>query len=332
MRIGVLLARVRVEEKLLLEELERRGVEVERVDVADVKLALEHGRVQEPWASYDAVLERCVSHSRAQAVLRVLESWGVPCVNPSRVAEVCGDKLATTVALAAKGVPVPRCRVAVTPEAAVEALEELGYPAVIKPAVGSWGRLLARVSDREAAEAVLEHKATLGTYHHSIFYLQEFVPHGGRDVRTFVVGNDVICAIERRTDHWITNTARGASVAAVEVTDELRRISLAAARAVGGGAVAIDLFETPQAGSGGWLVNEVNYTMEFRNSIEPTGVNIPARIVDHVIETAERGTLLPADMPGPDPLPHAVEGGLERAWGAETMRGMGRGVGRGDDA
>ena len=161
---------------------------------------------------------------------------------------------------------------------------------MLKPAVGSWGRLLARVNDREAAEAILEHKATLGTYHHSIFYVQEHVEKPGRDLRAFVVGDEVICAIARHSEHWITNTAQGGSVTGHPVTDELREVSLAAARAVGGGLLAVDLLESEQ----GLVVCEVNYTMEFKNSVEPTGVDIPARIVDYLLEVGEGRELVPA--------------------------------------
>jgi len=134
------------------------------------------------------------------------------------------------------------------------------------------------VNDREAAEAILEHKQTLGSYHHSTFYIQEYVEKHGRDIRAFVVGDETICAIYRTSPHWITNTARGGVATNCPVTPELNRMCVQAARAVGGGVVAIDLFETSQ----GLLVNEVNYTMEFRNSIDTTGVNIPAKVVEYV--------------------------------------------------
>ncbi|MCB9913558.1 MAG: lysine biosynthesis protein LysX [Planctomycetes bacterium] len=293
MRVGILHSRIRQEEKLLLAELEARGVDVVRLHVEEVPLALAPGGPPPPFDGLDVVLERCISHSRATAVLRVLDGWGVPCVNPARVADVCGDKLATNVALCAAGVPTPRARVAFTPETALAALEELGYPAVLKPAVGSWGRLLAKVNDREAAEAVLEHKATLGSYHHSIFYLQEYVEKPGRDLRSFVVGDEVICAIARNSAHWITNTALGGRVENAPVTDEMRELSLAAAAACGGGVLAIDLLEAPQ----GLLVNEVNYTMEFKNSCAPTGVDIPARIVDWVLEVGAGRVVTPARAP-----------------------------------
>jgi [lysine-biosynthesis-protein LysW]---L-2-aminoadipate ligase len=278
--VGVLLSRVRVEEKLLLEELERRGVATKVVDDRELVLTLE----RKPDLGVDVVLERCIQHSRALYALSVLETWGIPTVNTFEVADVCGNKLLTTMRLIRDGVPSPRTRLAFTPESALAAVEELGYPAVLKPLVGSWGRLISRVNDRDAAESILEHKDVLGTYIHSIYYIQEYVPKPGRDIRAFVVGDETIGAIYRYSDHWITNTARGGKATKCEVTAELNDLCVRAARAVGGGVVAIDVLEAPE----GLLVNEVNYTMEFRNSIDTTGVNIPGRVVDYALGVAKQ--------------------------------------------
>jgi [lysine-biosynthesis-protein LysW]--L-2-aminoadipate ligase len=283
MNVGILLSRVRVEEKLLFDELQQRGVPFERVDDREVVFEL-GASSQRP--DYDIVLERCINHSRALYGLKLLEDMGVPTVNTYRVADTCGNKILTSSALVRCGVPSPRTLIAFTPESAIEAIEEVGYPAVLKPAVGSWGRLLSLVSDRYAAEAILEHKEILGSYHHSIFYIQEYVQKPDRDIRSFVVGDECICAIYRYSGHWITNTARGGRAENCPVTDEVARLSVAAARAVGGGVVAVDLLESER----GLLVNEVNYTMEFRNSIDTTGVNIPGRIVDYVLMEAEKAS------------------------------------------
>lgn len=279
MNVGILLSRVRVEEKLLLEEFARHGVEVTRIDDRDVIFELGRNELH-----FDVVLERAINHSRALYALKLLNDAGITTVNTYRVADNCGNKIITSSLLARDNVPSPRTLVAFTPESALQAIEEVGYPAVLKPAVGSWGRLLSLVSDRYAAEAILEHKEILGSYHHSIFYVQEYVPKPNRDIRSFVVGDRCICAIYRYSDHWLTNTARGGRAENCPVSDEIAEISLAAARAVGGGVVAIDILESER----GLLVNEVNYTMEFRNSIETTGVNIPARIVEYTLEQGER--------------------------------------------
>src|SRR5712691_9536385 len=214
-RIGVLCSRIRAEEKLLFEAFTRRRLTIEKIDdrqlVFDLAAQPRH---------FDVVLERCLHHSRALYALRILNQWGVPSVNTYEVALTCGDKINTTTALIAAGVPSPRTLIAFTPESALEAIETLGYPVVLKPAIGSWGRLLAKISDRDAAEALLEHKDTLGSYQHAIFYVQEYVDKPSRDIRSMVV-------------------------------------------------------------------SEVNYTMEFRNSIDTTGVDIPGRIIDYVLRVGE---------------------------------------------
>ncbi|MCX8036017.1 MAG: lysine biosynthesis protein LysX [Candidatus Sumerlaeia bacterium] len=279
MKIGILLSQVRKEEKLLFEEFERRGVPYDRLDDREIIFDLH----RKDFSHYDVVVERCINHSRALHALLILNMQGVKTVNSYEVASVCGDKLNTTVHLIKAGIPCPPNFVAFTEESALKAIETMGYPVVLKPAVGSWGRLLSKVNDREAAEAILEHKTVLGSYHHSIFYIQKYVEKRGRDIRSFVVGDQTICAIYRESPHWITNTARGGMATNCPVTDELNDISVRAARAVGGGVVAIDIFET----DAGLMVNEVNYTMEFRNSILPTGVNIPEKIVDYVLDVAE---------------------------------------------
>jgi [lysine-biosynthesis-protein LysW]--L-2-aminoadipate ligase len=231
----------------------------------------------------DVILERSLSTARGLYTLRLLELAGLPTVNRYATAATCADKILTDAALRAAGVPQPRARVAYAPEAALQAIEELGYPAVIKPVVGSWGRLLARVNDRDAAEALLEHKETLGSFQHSIVYVQEYIAKPGRDIRAFVVGDETIAAIYRSSPHWITNTARGGQATRCPLTPEIDELCRRAARAVGGGVLAVDLLEDPDRGL---LVNEINHTMEFRNSIEPTGVDIPAAIARYVMAQA----------------------------------------------
>jgi [lysine-biosynthesis-protein LysW]---L-2-aminoadipate ligase len=281
-RVGFLHSLVRKDEKLLLEAFQR-WPEVEIVPIDDRELSFCLGRAE---TLFDVVLERCINHSRALHALRIFESQGVRCINTSHTAWTCGDKLLTSIVLAEHNIPQPEVRVAFTEESALKAIEEMGYPIVLKPAVGSWGRLLAKVNDRDAAEALLEHKTTLGSYHHSIFYIQKYVEKKGRDIRSFVVGGECIAAIYRYSDHWITNTARGGSAVVCTVDPALADLSVKAAAAVGGDVVALDIFETAD----GYCVNEINYTMEFKNSIAPTGVDIPDRIAAHVVRVAkERG-------------------------------------------
>jgi [lysine-biosynthesis-protein LysW]--L-2-aminoadipate ligase len=276
---------VRVEEKMLFTALRERGVDFEQLDPRRLitDLGDDRGDAGDLMGGFAVVLLRCLSHSRAYYVSRWLESLGVPVVNPHRVVATCGDKMLTSDALQVAGLPIPRTVVAFSPEAALKAIEEMGYPVVLKPLVGSWGRLLARVNDRDAAEAILEHKATLGGYLHGVFYIQAYVNKPGRDVRTMVVGDEVVYAIYRRSDHWITNTARGGDAVPCDLGTELVALSLAAARAVGGGVVTVDLMESAD---GQMLVNEVNHTPEFHGAAQATDMNIASRIVDYVLRTA----------------------------------------------
>ena len=278
MRIAMLLSRVRVEEKLLVKAFADRGIDLDFLDDRKIVLDLHN---PDKMHTYDVVLERCINHSRALSLLEQLNSWGVRTVNTAHVASVCGNKFSTTRVLIENEVPTPRTFLAFTPASALEAIETLGYPVVLKPAVGSWGRLISKVNDREAAESLLEHKSVLGSYHHSVFYIQEYIDKPQRDIRTFVVGDETICGIYRTSEHWITNTARGGRATNCPITPEIDDLSHAAAEAVGGGVVAIDILETPD---GQLLVNEVNYTMEFRNSIHTTGVDIPAKVVEYVLK------------------------------------------------
>lgn len=279
MRIGILCSRVRVEEKLLFAAFEGLGVSPVRID--ERALAAPVGRLV---PEVDVLLERSVSASAGLVATQLYEAAGVRVINDSATASVCADKVRTSLALAAADVPQPETIVALGEEAALDAIEYLGYPAVIKPAIGSWGRLLARVNDRDAAEALIEHKSVLGGVNHQVFYVQEYIRKPSRDIRAFVIGDETICAIYRSAAHWVTNTARGGQASNCPVTPDIADLCRRAARAVSGGAggvLAIDLLEDPMRGL---LVCEVNHTMEFRNSIDTTGVDIPGRIARYVLE------------------------------------------------
>jgi [lysine-biosynthesis-protein LysW]--L-2-aminoadipate ligase len=279
-RIGVLYSRVRVEEKWIFAAMERRGIDYERLDDREIFFDLDH---PEHWLQFDAILERSISYTNGLYALRILSAWGIPTVNKVSVAEACGDKLMTSAVLNRAGIPQPRNLMAFTPESALEAIETLGYPVVLKPVVGSWGRLLAKINDRDAAEAVLEHKATLGSYQHSVFYIQEYIEKPDRDIRAIVIGDQAITAMYRKSPHWITNTARGAEGELCPLNPELEEICVKAGQAVGGGVLAVDVIEHPQRG---YLVNEINHTMEFHTVQPLSGIDIGDTIVEYVVQVA----------------------------------------------
>jgi [lysine-biosynthesis-protein LysW]---L-2-aminoadipate ligase len=279
-KIGVLYSRVRVEEKWIFAVLEQLGIDYDRLD--DRKFSFDMNN-PEPWLKYDAILERSISYARGLYSTRILNAWGIPTVNTADVAEICGNKLATASALATKNVPQPETRVAYTVKAALDAIEEMGYPVVLKPMVGSWGRLLAKINDRDAAEAILEHKDVLGSYEHSVFYIQEYVNKPGRDIRVFVIDDEPVTAIYRSSKHWITNTARGGAGEICPLTPELEKISHDASIAVGGDLLAVDVIEHPEHG---YQINEINHTMEFHTTVPTTGVDIPQLTVEYLMKVA----------------------------------------------
>ena len=282
MRLAILTSRIRVEEKLLIEALRKRAIAFDIIDDGELLFDLSHP--DERWREYDAVLCRSMSQSRGLAMLHVLEHWGVRVYNPATVTATCNDKLLTTLALLRAGIPTPHTMLAFDSQVAIKGMDMLGYPVVLKPTSGSWGRLLARINDRDAAEAVLEHRETLGSYQHHIHYIQEYIAKPQRDIRAFVVGERTICAIYRTSEHWVTNTARGAVASNCPVTPELDSLCVRAAQAVGGGILAIDVLEDERRGL---LVNEINATMELRNSIAPTGVDIPNAMLDYVLSCVQ---------------------------------------------
>ena len=274
MNVGVLYSRIRRDEKLLLSELRDRGHEVTKIDVRKERFG-----VHEPPAileGLDIVVDRCLATSRSRYITRFVDAYDVPVVNEPETAAVCADKARNSLALAGAGVPTPATEVTFTKEAAMESIEEFGYPCVLKPVIGSWGRLMAKIDSRDAAEAILEHKETLGHYEHKVFYIQEFVEKPGRDIRVVATDGEPIAGMARSSEHWLTNAARGAETEPIEITPEMADLVERASDAVGGGLLGVDLMETGDS----YTVHEVNHTVEFKALNEVTETDVPAAVVD----------------------------------------------------
>lgn len=291
MEVGLLYSRIRADEKQLLAALRDRGHEVTKLDVRETSFSLDEPPATV--AACDVVLDRCLATSRSRYATRFLEHYDVPVVNDAETAAVCADKVETSLALAAERIPTPKTSVAFTTDAALAAVERFGYPCVLKPVVGSWGRLMAKLESRAAAEAVLEHKATLGHYEHSVFYVQQFVEKPGRDIRVLVAGGEPLAAMTRSSDHWITNAAAGAETQPFELDDEIEQLANAASDAVGGGLLGVDLMET----SDGYTVHEVNHTVEFDALNDAVDVDVPAAIVDWLETVPAGGAIETAEVP-----------------------------------
>jgi [lysine-biosynthesis-protein LysW]---L-2-aminoadipate ligase len=273
-RIGLLYTRLRIEERRLSEALAARGATVVPLPESAVSFDL----ASRGYDALDAVVERCQDYTLAQTALRALEHLGVPTINRPATVDLCGNKALMSAVLIRSGVPTPQARIALGTEAALAAIEEMGYPVVTKPLVGSDTQLLALLEDREAAEAILEHKAMLGTDRHHVYYLQEFVPKPDRDIRVLVVGDEPIAAEYRQTPEWATSRDRRAAHQPCPLTPELAALARAAARAFGGGVLEVDVLESTR----GLLVGEVSAINSFR-AFETSGTDVSGIIADYIL-------------------------------------------------
>jgi [lysine-biosynthesis-protein LysW]--L-2-aminoadipate ligase len=272
--LHIFYSRLRIEEKTLFKAAGSLGASANFKDVSDLVWPDDFKDV----TAGDVALCRCVSQTQNIALTQLLEGRGVRAVNSSGAMLLCGDKVATAALLDKVGVPQPEWRAASSPEAAVKAAESLGYPVVFKPPVGSWGRLLAKISDREACEAIVEHKAHMGPAH-SVYFVQKYVEKGGFDLRAVMIGGRTVTLMKRSSPHWITNTARGATPEPYPMDGELEALLERTAEAIGGDFLAVDLFR----GESGWLVNEVNGQPEFHGSMAATGVDVGRLMVEYAL-------------------------------------------------
>ena len=280
MEMGIVLSRIRKDEKRLIAEAGRRGIDVTTIDNTRLVFELDRRHMD-----LDVVLERCVDHHRAVYALTVFDHWGIPTVNRQSVVETYGNRLLTTLALRENGVPTPDMRVAYTPESALEAMEDLGYPVVLRPVEGPEDQLVSRIGDKYTAATVLEHKRILGAYHHSIFFMQKHIDAPGHDIRAYVVGDETVAAVSVLTHHWIGTIAAGGLMKQEPVTEELNALAVSAVRSIGGGIAVVDLVRTRDA----WFVQEMGRPTGLSDASDATGVNIPGKIIDYVLDAVERG-------------------------------------------
>ncbi len=254
-----------------------RGAEVVPLPESAVAFDL-HGQ---GYDALDAVVERCQDYTLAQTALRSLEHLGVRTVNRPATVDLCGNKALMTMKLIATDVPTPRAEIALSTAAALAAIGRLGYPVVTKPMVGGDTQLLALIEDREAAEAILEHKAMLGTDRQHVYFLQEYIAKPGRDIRVLVIGEEPLAAEYRQSESWVTSRDRRAPYIPCPLTPEIDQLARHAARAFGGGILSVDLLESPR----GLLVNEVGAINTFR-PFEAAGIDVAGPIADYILAVA----------------------------------------------
>ncbi|MFX1520792.1 MAG: lysine biosynthesis protein LysX [Promethearchaeota archaeon] len=281
LKIGLIYDRISWNEKQIIKAAAKKKIDLNLIDAK--RLSLTASDCNSDLQEYDVFLQRSVSFFRGLYLSAILENKGLRVINSFQTSQICGNKLLTTLALTKANIPSPKTIVSFAEEPALESLAVVGYPAVIKPLVGSWGRLVCLVNDETTATSVLEHKEMLGPLH-KIHYVQEKIP-SKRDIRTFVIGDDVVAAMYRIPNggEWRTNIARGGTAKICEVTQEIKELSLKAAKVVKGGILGIDLLEDKE----GLVVNEINHIVEFKGLMETTFVNIPELILEYVIEKAK---------------------------------------------
>ena len=284
MPLSIFYDQIRFEEKELFKAAENLSIPFKRLNADDFSFTL--GRRELEIQDVDTALLRCVSYFKSLHLSSYLEGVGIQTVSSFKTLQIAGNKLFTTVELMKKNVKTPFTVVAFSYQSALDSLNKTGYPAVLKPVVGSWGRLVSLIGDKYSAEAILEDRQYMYPLY-QVYYLQEYVEKPGRDIRATVIGDEVVSAIYRVSppDQWKTNIALGGRSEKAEVTGELAEIVLKAARAVEGEFVGVDVMESPREG---YVVNEVNPTPEFRGSMEATGINIPEKILKYLVSKAKR--------------------------------------------
>ncbi|MEM1628595.1 MAG: lysine biosynthesis protein LysX [Desulfurococcaceae archaeon] len=282
MKLGIVYEVIRWEEKALMEAARELGVELKLIHLHSVYMPIGSSDKDH----VDIALQRAISHAIALNSTIALESANIRVINNSLSTAIAMNKLWTAQILVSRGIKVPRTIIAFDHEPSTKAVEALGgYPVVIKPIDGSWGRLVSLARDHEELRSLLEHRSFIPNPIMRIFMIQEFVKKPGRDIRVFVIGEEVPVAIYRASEHWITNTARGGVALPAKVDSELEEIAIKTAKAIGGEFMGIDVFEDPERG---YIVNEVNAVPEFKNTVRVTGYKVHVKVIEYVKQVARK--------------------------------------------
>lgn len=283
-KLRIVFDRVRSEEKMLEEKAVELGHDIKMIDAKTTQISTES--IKSDFDFGDVVLERCVSYFRGLHFTACLEFLDIPVINKFVVANNCGNKMITSLLLKKYNVPTPKTYFSFSSEKALENLERVGYPMVIKPVIGSWGRGVMALKDRDVADAIIEVRELNDGPLDRIYYLQEMVKRPPRDIRAIAVGDQVIAAMYRTsTGGFKTNIALGAEAVPCEITKELEDICLKASKAVGGGILGVDLMEDEKRGM---VVHEVNNTVEFKGLAKVAKKNIPNEMIDFAVKSAIR--------------------------------------------
>ena len=283
MKLSITFDRLRWEEKWLIQEAKKQGCTTELIDVKNLSFDVTG---KKPSGFGDIVLQRCISYYRSLFLTKILENFEIPVINTSRVSELCGNKLVTSMLLAKAGISTPQTYVALSSDSVEEAAAALGYPVVLKPFIGSWGRMVSLASDPQTLDTIVELKESIQNPIEHMYYLQEFVKRPPRDIRAIVAGDEVVATVYRNANgsEWRTNVARGATTTAFKADKELTEMVLKAAELVGGGILGVDAMESKD----GYMIHEVNNTVEFKGAQAASSTKIAKKLIEYVIRSAKK--------------------------------------------
>ena len=271
--------RLRTEEKLLQTQASEMGYETSMIDAKTTRFNTDSNKSEHDFG--DIVLERCISYYRGLHFTACLEFLDVPVINSFEISNTCGNKMITSMLLKKNNIPTPKTYFSFSAESAMEHFEKIGYPLVIKPIIGSWGRSVIPIKDKDTADAIIENRQVTDGPQDRIYYLQEMIDRPPRDIRVITVGDQTVAAMYRKSSGGFkTNIALGAEPEICKITNEIEELCQKASKAVGGGILGIDLMEDKKRGL---VVHEVNNTVEFKGLVKVAEKNIPKEMIDFAI-------------------------------------------------
>ena len=279
-KVCIVFDRLRAEEKMLQKEASELGHDALMLDAKITQINTDSKK--EDFDLGDVVLERCVSYFRGLHFTSSLEFMDIPVLNKFEVANICGNKMFMTLLLKKNNIPTPKTYFSFSSESAAENLDKVGFPLVIKPVIGSWGRGVMPLKDKDAMEAVFEIRDITDSPHDRIYYLQELIQRPPRDIRVITVGDEPIAAMYRKSSGGFkTNIALGADPEICEITKEMEDMAVKASKAMGGGILGIDMMEDDERGL---VVHEVNNTVEFKGLARVAQRNIPKEMIEFALK------------------------------------------------
>ena len=283
--VSIICDKVRFEEKMLYEKAQRKGIKSKIVDAKTLTVGTDSK--PKDFLLGDIILQRSVSYYRGLYLTACLEFLGFKVINRFEVGQTCGNKLITSIKLAENKIPSPKTQFAFSAESGLENIKKTGFPVVLKPIVGSWGRGIYPLRDLETASMIVEMREEDNSPLSRIYYIQEMVDRPPRDIRCIVIDDQAVTAIYRYSSQseWRTNVARGGNVELAPITKEIEELALRAAKAVGGGILGVDMMEDKNRGL---VVHEVNNTVEFRGAASVSKADIPNAMIDYAVKLAKK--------------------------------------------